>query len=211
MAPVSLAGACLYMLLLHVQSMRTLHQRGRCLLVIVTEEEAFSSVIYGEEDENLLRWPCRPFIYSMTCMAPIQVYAAAALIEWHGEKADTVPRKIFELGLQSFEAVAEYVLTYAEFLWGLGDYDNMRALFERALAADSKTKKLWDRYIQVSITGISVIMQAATSASSNNLPARLCFERCLLSITGDWGRLSATYVAPPRGFTQVQQQASLDM
>ena len=62
-----------------------------------------------------------------------------------------MPRKIFELGLQSFEAVAEYVLTYAEYLWGLGDYDNMRALFERALAADSKTKKLWDRYIQVSL------------------------------------------------------------
>ena len=82
-------------------------------------------------------------------MHAAQVYAAAALIEWHGEKADTVPRKIFELGLQSFEAVAEYVLTYAEFLWGLGDYDNMRARFERALAADSKTKKLWDRYIQV--------------------------------------------------------------
>lgn len=79
----------------------------------------------------------------------VQVYAASALIEWHGEKADTVPRKIFELGLQSFEAVAEYVMTYAEFLWGLGDYDNMRALFERALAANSTAKKLWDRYIQV--------------------------------------------------------------
>ena len=79
----------------------------------------------------------------------MQVYAASALIEWHGEKADTVPRKIFELGLQSFEAVAEYVLTYTDFLWGLGDYDNMRALFERALAANSTAKKLWDRYIQV--------------------------------------------------------------
>lgn len=77
------------------------------------------------------------------------MYAASALIEWHGEKNDTVPRKIFELGLQSFEGVAEYVLTYADFLWGLGDYDNMRALFERALAANDKTKKLWDRYIQV--------------------------------------------------------------
>ncbi len=73
----------------------------------------------------------------------LQVYAASALIEWHGEKADTVPRKIFELGLQSFEGACDYVLTYADFLWGLGDYDNMRALFERALAADAKSKKLW--------------------------------------------------------------------
>ena len=95
--------------------------------------------------------PCLP--RSFTALA--QVYAAAALIEWHGEKADTVPRKIFELGLQSFEAAAEYVLTYAEFLWGLGDYDNMRALFERALAANSSTKKLWDRYIEVSDAHVS--------------------------------------------------------
>ena len=85
----------------------------------------------------------------------VQVYAASALIEWHGEKADTVPRKIFELGLQSFEAVAEYVMTYAEFLWGLGDYDNMRALFERALAANSTAKKLWDRYIQVTLLHVA--------------------------------------------------------
>ena len=86
----------------------------------------------------------------------LQVYAASALIEWHGEKADTVPRKIFELGLQSFEGVPDYVLTYADFLWGLGDYDNMRALFERALAADAKSKKLWDRYIQVGASGLNV-------------------------------------------------------
>ena len=83
------------------------------------------------------------------CLACMQVYAGSALIEWHGEKNDTVPRKIFELGLQNFETEAEYVLTYADFLWGLGDYDNMRALFERALGAKSNSKKLWDRYIQV--------------------------------------------------------------
>lgn len=102
-----------------------------------------------------------------------QVYAAAALIEWHGEKADTVPRKIFELGLQSFEAVAEYVLTYADFLWGLGDYDNMRALFERALAADSKTKKLWDRYIEVSLQ--------QTPLSHEHVSAILCRVRWPIS------------------------------
>ena len=93
----------------------------------------------------------------------MQVYAASALIEWHGEKADTVPRKIFELGLQSFEAVAEYVLTYAEFLWGLGDYDNMRALFERALAANSTAKKLWDRYIQVILFHVAFNQHRALS------------------------------------------------
>ena len=83
------------------------------------------------------------------CLPCMQVYAGSALIEWHGEKNDTVPRKIFELGLQNFDTEAKYILTYADFLWGLGDYDNMRALFERALGAKSTSKKLWDRYIQV--------------------------------------------------------------
>lgn len=92
------------------------------------------------------------------------MYAASALIEWHGEKADTVPRKIFELGLQSFEGVPDYVLTYADFLWGLGDYDNMRALFERALAADAKSKELWDRYIQVGASGLRTYIRQPTSA-----------------------------------------------
>ena len=95
-------------------------------------------------------------VCTRTTVDTLQVYAASALIEWHGEKADTVPRKIFELGLQSFEGIPDYVLTYADFLWGLGDYDNMRALFERALAADAKSKKLWDRYIQVGASEINL-------------------------------------------------------
>ena len=87
-----------------------------------------------------------------------QVYAASALMEWAGDRSETIPRNIFELGLKSFIGSPAYVMTYADWLAGIGDTENARALFERALAAGAQPDQaepneaqrvLWDRYIQV--------------------------------------------------------------
>jgi hypothetical protein len=83
-----------------------------------------------------------------------QVYAASALMEWGGERAEAVPRNIFELGLKTFIHETPFVLAYADWLAGVGDNDNARALFERALAAappdqaPQQLRPLWERYIQ---------------------------------------------------------------
>ena len=88
-----------------------------------------------------------------------QVYAANALMEWQSERVDKIPRNIFELGLKAFLGEAGYVLAYADWLLSIGDADNAKQLFERALAAaaaaaDGRSnqglqQRLWDRYIQV--------------------------------------------------------------
>jgi cleavage stimulation factor subunit 3 len=80
-----------------------------------------------------------------------QVFAASAMMEWHTDKNDKVPRNIFELGLKLFMDRPDFVLAYVDFLVGVGDTENMRQLFERALAACPReaAQKLWDRYIQV--------------------------------------------------------------
>ena len=79
-------------------------------------------------------------------------------MEWAGERNETIPRNIFELGLKAFIGDAAYVITYADWLIGVGDTENARALFERALAAGARPdqaepneaqRPLWDRYIQV--------------------------------------------------------------
>jgi len=78
------------------------------------------------------------------------VYAAAALMEWQGERGDKVPRNIFELGLRHFLGEPGYVAAYAGWLVAAGDAANARALFERALAAappPEAARALWDHYL----------------------------------------------------------------
>lgn len=88
------------------------------------------------------------------------MYAANALMEWQAERADKIPRNIFELGLKAFLGEAGYVLAYSDWLLSIGDADNAKQLFERALAAAAAAageggadgglqQRLWDRYIQV--------------------------------------------------------------
>lgn len=81
----------------------------------------------------------------------MQIFVAAAMLEYGGDGNDRVARNILEVGLESFIAVPQFVLQYADFLIGLADIHNARALFERALgqtpSADSKP--LWDKFLQV--------------------------------------------------------------
>lgn len=84
-----------------------------------------------------------------------QVYIASALMEWAGERSDKVARNILELGIKNLGYQPDYVLQYITFLKGIGDVENARALFERALmgiAADSTAaggglQPLWDAYV----------------------------------------------------------------
>ena len=56
---------------------------------------------------------------------------------------------MYELGLRTFLNTPGYVLEYAKFLIGVGDFGNARSLFERALTetADEETGPLWEAYI----------------------------------------------------------------
>ena len=80
-----------------------------------------------------------------------QVFAAAALLEYAGDGNDRVARNIFEVGLEQFISAPKFVLQYAEFLIGLADIHNARALFERALGETpaAESKPIWDRFLQV--------------------------------------------------------------
>lgn len=79
-----------------------------------------------------------------------QAFVAAARMEYAGDGNDRVARNIYELGLEHFMAVPGYVLQYVEFLIGLADMHNARALFERAIGETppEESKPLWDRYIE---------------------------------------------------------------
>lgn len=79
-----------------------------------------------------------------------QAYVASALMEWQHDRKDQIPRNIFELGLKSFLGEAQYVEQYVQFLVGLGDLSNARALFERALtdAPSEAALNLWDAFLR---------------------------------------------------------------
>ena len=82
----------------------------------------------------------------------MQIFVAAARMEYAGDGNDRVARNLFELGLEHFISIPAYVLQYVSFLEGLADIHNVRALFERALGETSPANAgpLWDRFIQVS-------------------------------------------------------------
>ncbi|CAG8595157.1 13122_t:CDS:10, partial [Ambispora leptoticha] len=76
------------------------------------------------------------------------IYVAAALMEYHCSKDQSVAGKIFELGLKSFADKPEYVLQYLDFLIELNDDNNTRALFERTLLTMpvDKAKIVWEKF-----------------------------------------------------------------
>lgn len=77
------------------------------------------------------------------------IYSASALLEYNVDKNTQVARNIFELGLKKHLGEPEYVYSYVDFLEGLNDDRNARALFERALplVPESALSKFWDRYV----------------------------------------------------------------
>ncbi|GMH44710.1 hypothetical protein BSKO_12662 [Bryopsis sp. KO-2023] len=82
---------------------------------------------------------------------PWPVYVSAALLEWRSSKEQQVAVRIFEKGMTKFLDVPQFVLQYIDFLLGIGDMVNARAVFERALAREpcEKSQAMWEKYIQV--------------------------------------------------------------
>ncbi|KZT74626.1 Suf-domain-containing protein [Daedalea quercina L-15889] len=79
---------------------------------------------------------------------PWEVYEAAALMEYHSNKAADVANRIFEKGMESFSDEAEFVLRYLGFLISINDENNARALFERVIGTfpPDKARPLWERW-----------------------------------------------------------------
>eukprot|EP00210_Caulerpa_lentillifera_P008433 g8045.t1 len=77
-----------------------------------------------------------------------EVYVAAAMLELRS-KEQQVAVRIFERGMLQFLSCPEFVLEYVNFLLGIGDIENTRAVFERALSVEvcAQSQALWDKYI----------------------------------------------------------------
>lgn len=81
----------------------------------------------------------------------LQIFIAAARMEYHCKKDAVVAGKIFELGMARFGALPEYVMEYLNHLILLNDDTNTRALFERALqlvpSSSEGALELWKMYL----------------------------------------------------------------
>ncbi|KAH9843581.1 Suf-domain-containing protein [Rhodofomes roseus] len=79
---------------------------------------------------------------------PWEVYEAAAIMEYHCNKAADVANRIFEKGMESFSDEVEFVLRYLGFLISINDENNARALFERVIGTfpPEKARPLWERW-----------------------------------------------------------------
>ncbi|CAD7699774.1 unnamed protein product [Ostreobium quekettii] len=81
---------------------------------------------------------------------PWEVYVAGAMLEWRSKEQDVVVR-IFEKGMRKHLGNPDFVLQYINFLLGINDLENTRAVFERALMLEpcQKSQAMWEKYIQV--------------------------------------------------------------
>ncbi|KAH9928857.1 uncharacterized protein B0H18DRAFT_999082 [Fomitopsis serialis] len=79
---------------------------------------------------------------------PWEVYEAAALMEYHCNKAADVANRIFEKGMETFSDEADFVLRYLGYLISINDENNARALFERVIGTfpPEKARPLWERW-----------------------------------------------------------------
>ncbi|KAI0734823.1 Suf-domain-containing protein [Fomitopsis betulina] len=79
---------------------------------------------------------------------PWEVYEAAALMEYHCNKAADVANRIFEKGMDTFRDESEFALRYLGFLISINDENNARALFERVIGkfTPDKARPLWERW-----------------------------------------------------------------
>ncbi|KAI5640431.1 suppressor of forked protein (Suf) domain-containing protein [Phthorimaea operculella] len=80
------------------------------------------------------------------------VFVAAALMEYYCSKDKNIAFRIFELGLNKFAHIPEYVLCYIDYLSHLNEDNNTRVLFERVLSSGSLTPEssvdIWNRFLE---------------------------------------------------------------
>ncbi|KAJ3047615.1 mRNA 3'-end-processing protein rna14, partial [Rhizophlyctis rosea] len=82
------------------------------------------------------------------------VYVASAMMELYCNKNASLAGRIFEVGLKAFnlaedEQAPKFVCQYLDFLIGLNDDNNTRALFERALSAlpPERAREVWAKFL----------------------------------------------------------------
>eukprot|EP00656_Telonema_subtile_P016328 TRINITY_DN18616_c0_g1_i1.p1 TRINITY_DN18616_c0_g1~~TRINITY_DN18616_c0_g1_i1.p1 ORF type:complete len:678 (-),score=233.73 TRINITY_DN18616_c0_g1_i1:157-2190(-) len=91
------------------------------------------------------------FMQARKCRCAAAVIVEYATIEWLANSSPEVARKIFEVGLKEHIHDVDYVLAYHKFLQCTGDQRNLRALFNRAIAAlgeaasTARAAPLWER------------------------------------------------------------------
>ena len=81
-----------------------------------------------------------------------RAFAVAAAIEWDADAKPQVPRNIYELGMRAHAGDGAFVARYASFLRSVGDANNARSIFERALGASPPPPlpdetAMWDAYV----------------------------------------------------------------
>lgn len=81
------------------------------------------------------------------------VYVAAASMEFCINKDSKVARNIFEFGLKNYSKSAAMAKEFVEWLWGLGDFEYMRVVFEKVMpevrGPPGIVGALWERWIKV--------------------------------------------------------------
>lgn len=81
------------------------------------------------------------------------VYVAAALMEFSINKDSKVARNVFEFGLKNYAKSAVMAKEFVEWLWGCGDLEYMRVVFEKVMpdveGPPQTVRALWERWIEL--------------------------------------------------------------
>lgn len=79
------------------------------------------------------------------------IYSAAALMEYHCTKDQTISCKIFEVGLKKHNTCPDYIMSYIDFMISLNEENNTRVLFERVLTTcplqPKDTIEIWNSFL----------------------------------------------------------------
>ncbi|KAL2920081.1 hypothetical protein HK105_200147 [Polyrhizophydium stewartii] len=146
-------------------------------------------------------------VFSRARKSPLityHVYVASALMEYHLNKDPEVAGKIFELGMRTFSNPEQadasgYVLHYIDFLIGLNDDNNTRALFERALAMlpPDRANSVFRKYVtyEMQFGDLSMLKKAEKryeeaypDASSNSVES-------VIRVADRWRYFDINYIA----------------
>lgn len=81
------------------------------------------------------------------------MYVAAAMMEFSANKDSKVPRNVFEFGLKNFPHNAYLALEFVNWLWGIGDTEYARVVFQKVLpdakGSEEEVRRLWERWLQL--------------------------------------------------------------
>jgi len=81
------------------------------------------------------------------------IYVAAAMLEFTVNKDQKIARNVFEFGMKKYADSALMVYAFVKWLWGLGEFEYMRVVFEKSMPVvkgDAATvRQLWELWLKV--------------------------------------------------------------